>query len=231
MTEMVDFFPTVVELMGLPKIDKCKGVDQPPLVDCVQGESYASEFFPIAAETNSRASSIHATSIAEAVEDADAALKPPAAKVYAFSQWPYPPDQTGGLVDYFRMGYSVRSKSGYRCVPLLFFSFSFSFLFQAEASNLESIKCRGLLPRHSVFLFKRTPAAAYMSKHRYTEYVPYSTRLYKGVWTAESHDPELYDYHVDPDETTNCALNATYAVVVTELKAALRQQFVPGTLF
>jgi hypothetical protein len=33
--EMVDFFPTVIELMGLPTIPTCEGVDQPPTVLCM----------------------------------------------------------------------------------------------------------------------------------------------------------------------------------------------------
>ena len=37
--EMVDFFPNVVELMGLPAIPKCTGLDQPPTVTCLQGDS------------------------------------------------------------------------------------------------------------------------------------------------------------------------------------------------
>ena len=44
---MVDFFPTVVELMGLPLIPACQGVDQPPTVLCLQGKSYAQEFVPV----------------------------------------------------------------------------------------------------------------------------------------------------------------------------------------
>ena len=43
---MIDFFPTVIDLLGLPKIAACTGVDQPPTVQCLQGESYAAEFLP-----------------------------------------------------------------------------------------------------------------------------------------------------------------------------------------
>ena len=96
MTEMVDFFPTVVELMGLPAVQKCELIDQPPAVECLQGISYADEFLSIAPEPD----------ITTTAADT--------AKKYAFSQWPYPPNQTGGLSNVFRMGYSVRSAAGYR---------------------------------------------------------------------------------------------------------------------
>ena len=38
---MLGFFLTVVDLLGLPKIDQCTGIDQPPTVQCLQGERYA----------------------------------------------------------------------------------------------------------------------------------------------------------------------------------------------
>merc|ERR1711907_563485 len=98
-----------------------------------------------------------------------------AEKQYAFSQWPYPITESPG-VDYFRMGYTVRSASGYR----------------------------------------------------YTEYVPYDRRTFRGDWrdSAFQHtDPELYDYNNDPHETINQAQNSSYADIVTELQLALRKQF------
>merc|ERR1712029_333383 len=58
--------------------------------------------------------------------------------------------------------------------------------------------------------------------HRYTEYVPYNRLTFRGNWAKESDDPELYDYNTDRWETINLALNASYAAVVSELKAALR---------
>jgi len=88
--EMVDFFPTAIELMGLPTIPKCTGRDQPPTVLCLQGESYADEFVP-----------------SQAVAPASAP------KQAAFSQWPYPVLQSPGE-KFFRMGYTVRSTDGYR---------------------------------------------------------------------------------------------------------------------
>ena len=64
---MLDFFPTAIDLVGLPKISKCTGIDQPPTVLCLQGESYATEFMPALS----------------------APVDTPAPKQYAFSQWPY----------------------------------------------------------------------------------------------------------------------------------------------
>ena len=86
---MLDFFPTVIDLMGLPSIAACTGVDQPPTVQCLQGESYAAEFLPSLA--------------------ASAAANVPKANV--FSQWPYPANQSPGK-KVFRMGYTVRTSTG-----------------------------------------------------------------------------------------------------------------------
>jgi len=94
MTEMVDFFPTVVDLMGLPPLPKCEGVDQPPTVKCLQGESYADEFIP---------------SLARAAGGSGRSV----GKMYAFSQWPYPANLSPGC-NFMRMGYTVRSTDGYR---------------------------------------------------------------------------------------------------------------------
>jgi len=87
MVEIVDIFPTLVDLAGLPKLPQCEGVDQPPSVLCLQGESYASEF---------------------GLPD----ISPSIGKKYAFSQWGYP--KWGKNVTGFRMGYTVRSSEGYR---------------------------------------------------------------------------------------------------------------------
>merc|ERR1712039_773771 len=137
------------DLVGLPKMSKCEGLDQPPSVACLQGESYASEF---------------------GLQGAS----PSTPKKYAFTQWPYP---KWGNATTFRMGYTVRSSDGYR----------------------------------------------------YTEYVPYDRTTFKGTWSDESNDPELYDYISDPHETTNFALHSEYARVVAELKAVMRRQFAPVT--
>jgi iduronate 2-sulfatase len=152
LVEIVDIFPTLIDLTGLPKLPKCEGVDQPPSVACLQGESYASEF------------GMHG-------------IAPTVAKKYAFTQWPYP--KWGKNVTGFRMGYTVRSSDGYR----------------------------------------------------YTEYVPYDPLTFHGRWTAESGDPELYNYNDDYWETRNWALNASYANVVTELKAVLRKQYSPDFVY
>merc|ERR1711972_854855 len=150
MVEILDIFPTLIDLAGLPKMSKCEGLDQPPSVACLQGESYASEFGLPGAS-------------------------PSTPKKYAFTQWPY---KKWGNVTHFRMGYTVRSSDGYR----------------------------------------------------YTEYVPYNQLAYHGTWTAESNDPELYDYNNDYWETTNWAQNASYAKVVAELKGALRDQYAPDSV-
>jgi len=150
MVEILDLFPTLLDLTGLPRLPKCEGLDQPPSVACLQGESYASEFgLP--------------------------GLPTVAPKKFAFTQWPYP---KWGNETRLRMGYTVRSTDGYR----------------------------------------------------YTEYVPYNVVTFRGQWAAESEDPELYDYNLDPWETTNFALNASYAETVKELKEVLRQQYAPSEL-
>lgn len=85
LVEMIDWFPTVVDLAGLPPLPRCTGLDQPPGVECIQGTSYADEFSPRAAAVPLR---------------------------YAFSQWPYP--ALSGMTAVLRMGYTVRSTDGYR---------------------------------------------------------------------------------------------------------------------
>merc|ERR1712146_455470 len=96
------------------------------------------------------------------------------AKQNAFSQWPYPPNLSPG-VNYFRMGYTVRSSDGFR----------------------------------------------------WTEYVPYNTSTYRGVWSSGSTGAELYDYNLDPYETINQANNLSYSKVIARLKTVLRQQYAP----
>jgi arylsulfatase A-like enzyme len=91
--EMVDFFPTAIDLVGLPKIAPCAGVDQPPTVMCLQGQSYADEFLPSLALAPSAAPSVP--------------------KQHAFSQWPFPAKRSPGGGQ-FRMGYTVRADDGYR---------------------------------------------------------------------------------------------------------------------
>eukprot|EP00928_Gymnodinium_smaydae_P090310 TRINITY_DN74136_c0_g1_i1.p1 TRINITY_DN74136_c0_g1~~TRINITY_DN74136_c0_g1_i1.p1 ORF type:complete len:575 (-),score=19.92 TRINITY_DN74136_c0_g1_i1:130-1791(-) len=154
MVEIIDIFPTLVELAGLTRLPQCEGVDQPPSVLCLQGESHASEFgLP--------------------------GMSPVTAKRYAFTQWRYTQGQSPGTnVTGPRMGYTVRSSDGYR----------------------------------------------------YTEYVPYNHITFRGRW-SEAADPELYDYNEDYWETTNFALNASYADTVAELRAALRQQYAPEEAF
>ena len=96
LTEMVDLFPTLIDLTGLPKIPACEGRDQPPTVQCVQGTSYADEFLP------------------------GLAGEPAPKKQYAFTQWPHynhnftsnTPFNPGTYP--FRMSYTVRSAAGYR---------------------------------------------------------------------------------------------------------------------
>ena len=88
MVEMVDFFPTLVDLLGLPALPTCEGLDQPPTVDCLQGASYASEFLP----------------------ERFALAEP---KSNAFSQWPFPAAYSAP-VSFFRVGYTVRTVDGFR---------------------------------------------------------------------------------------------------------------------
>jgi hypothetical protein len=83
----------VIDLVGgVPKIPKCTGVDQPPTVLCLQGESYADEFLA-----------------PDALGLANTKSTP---KQHALSQWPYPARE-GNHKD-FRMGYTVRSSDGFR---------------------------------------------------------------------------------------------------------------------
>ena len=88
--EMIDFFPTAIDLVGLPQIPPCTGLDQPPTVNCLQGKSYADEFLP---------------SLGKASE--------PTKKQYVFSQWQYPAKDSPGE-EGMRMAYTVRSQDGYR---------------------------------------------------------------------------------------------------------------------
>eukprot|EP00039_Didymoeca_costata_P014971 m.247635 g.247635 ORF g.247635 m.247635 type:complete len:284 (-) comp16128_c0_seq15:1344-2195(-) len=71
--EMVDLFPTLIDLAGLPPISACHG-DQPPTTTCLQGTSYASLF------------GVGSTSQYN--------------KSYAFSQWPYNNGKSGVIMGY-----------------------------------------------------------------------------------------------------------------------------------
>ena len=83
--ESVDLFPTLVELASLPALAVCKGRDQPPTTQCVQGTSFASEF-------DSRRG--------DAAEGR---------KQYAFHQWPCAAWPEGNTTLGYRMGDAVRS--------------------------------------------------------------------------------------------------------------------------
>ena len=93
MVEAIDIFPTLVELAGLPDLPTCTGLDQPPTVECVQGTSYADLFTAPATATNTHRN--------------DA----PTPKQFVFSQWPFP---AWGPQSELRMGYTVRSSTGFR---------------------------------------------------------------------------------------------------------------------
>ena len=96
--EMLDFFPTAIDLMGLPKIATCTGIDQPPTVQCLQGQSYADEFVGPAATGRT---------------DVTVPLSGGGSKQHVFSQWPYPVNMSPGET-FMRMAYTVRSDDGYR---------------------------------------------------------------------------------------------------------------------
>ena len=94
LVEMLDWFPTVVDLAGLPVPPKCRGLDQPPTVECLQGDSYADEFGLLAGAGGTARTGV--------------------APKYAFSQWPEPSGAPSLGVTFFRMAYSVRSADGFR---------------------------------------------------------------------------------------------------------------------
>lgn len=122
MTEMIDLFPTLIDLVGVRKISKCTGVDQPPTVLCLQGESYADEFF-------------HTATTAASGVGYTAKSTP---KQYAFSQWPYPAREGNGRD--FRMGYTVRSIDGFRLtqyVPYSRITHSGNWLWPTSLDDLE----------------------------------------------------------------------------------------------
>ena len=79
--ESIDIFPTLIGLTKLPPLPKCQGIDQPPSVHCLQGESYAAEFLDTL-DISAQASGVA-----------------PPAKQYAFSQWPFPhcPSRQGAV--------------------------------------------------------------------------------------------------------------------------------------
>ena len=169
--EMVDWFPTVVDLTGLAVPPKCHGLDQPPTVECLEGDSYADEF-------GSRPSAGSTVGIGTVGTGTGVASK------HAFSQWPEPSGAPSLGVPFFRMAYSVRSADGFRL----------------------------------------------------TEYVPYSLSNYTGTWPTPASEPsgggdddlELYDYTVDPHETSNVVGVPAHAGTVARLRLALRYQFASG---
>jgi hypothetical protein len=105
--EAIDIFPTLIDLVGIPAPPTCEGIDQPPSVECLQGESYAALF---------RGAAVNATEAASTAAASTAAVSTAAVstggKQHAFSQWPFP---KWGPEKSFRMGYTVRSADGYRC--------------------------------------------------------------------------------------------------------------------
>jgi len=172
---MVDWFPTVVDLAGLAVPPRCRGLDQPPTVECLQGDSYADEF-----GSHPRAGSTVGINIGTGTG---------VASKHAFSQWPEPSGAPSLGVPFFRMAYSVRSADGFRL----------------------------------------------------TEYVPYSLSNYTGTWPTPApessggggggggdDDLELYDYTVDPHETSNVVGVPAHAGTVARLRLALRYQFASG---
>lgn len=194
---MVDFFPTLIELAGLPTLPTCQGVDKPPTVQCLQGISYAEEFSDVsrsagalvdrhdgsAADNGTDNVNVVVIEGDNSKDTHDTAGEADTAKKYAFSQWPQPPGNPSSGVPFYRMAYSVRAATGFRLteyVPYTLHNFS------------------GVWSNTSVDKEK------------------------KG---QEDNDLELYDYNSDPYETTNLARNETYTQTVLLLKQALRRQF------
>ena len=92
-------------------------------------------------------------------------------------------------------------------------------------------------------------ASALARTHITPRYVPYSVHNFSGYWGnhvrvhAEDaarigdhnkdgrkrapNDLELYDYNIDPHETSNLASNSKYAKIVERLRLVLRMQFAP----
>jgi iduronate 2-sulfatase/deleted-in-malignant-brain-tumors protein 1 len=110
LVEMLDWFPTLLELTDTPPMPKCEGLDQPPTVMCLQGESYADEF------------KAPATKLSGEGDKAVAVAKQRKTK-YAFSQWVYPttkvppemqPYTNVTMPTNFRQGYTVRTQDGFR---------------------------------------------------------------------------------------------------------------------
>jgi iduronate 2-sulfatase len=90
LVEMLDLFPTLVELAGLPAVPKCTGTaagDQPPSVLCLQGESYADEFLQPQ----------DGLLLLGAIQDGVGSSPGAAAKQYAFTQFAYPPVKVRGV--------------------------------------------------------------------------------------------------------------------------------------
>ena len=109
--EAIDIFPTLIDLVGIPAPPTCEGIDQPPSVECLQGESYAALFRGAAVNATEVASTAAVSTAASTAAVSTAAVST-GGKQHAFSQWPFP---KWGPEKSFRMGYTVRSADGYRC--------------------------------------------------------------------------------------------------------------------
>ena len=83
-------------------------------------------------------------------------------------------------------------------------------------------------PKNSTTLgFRMAYTVRSLAGYRVTEYVPYDPSQWIGDWDSSkaTNDLELYDYNVDPFETTNCWNDSKYEKVLTELRSVLRAQF------
>jgi hypothetical protein len=199
LVEMLDLFPTIVELVGVPALPRCQGVDQPPTVECLQGESYAAEFtggtaWPSNGLNNGLSRMNSGPRLTEGGDHSNQEGKQEG-KQYAFSQWPFPPCQkspsAAGKANPntypgcntsvpFRQGYTVRSARGLRLTEYV--------------------------PYNTSTFAGTWPAA-----------------------TSSADDIELYDYSIDRWETTNFAQNSSYAAAVVLLREVLRKQYSPAS--
>jgi len=117
LVEMLDLFPTIVDLAGLPPLPTCQGLDQPPGVICLQGTSYAAEFATTNESTRITDGSGNNVSGADSGGGLHAAIVD--AKEYAFTQWPFP---KWGNRTALRMGYTVRTMDGYRLTEYVYYN-------------------------------------------------------------------------------------------------------------